>query len=96
MELEQLGIVDLLHHRGAVVRPFGPKEVQDFYAVRGLLECEAVRLACPHIDPKPLHECECELDRFRGPRWLRQVVEEFSHSITASIASSWTTATIGG
>ena len=63
VELEQLGIVELLHHRGAIVKPFGRKEVHDFYAVRRLLECEAVRLGSCHVDSELLGSLRGDLER---------------------------------
>jgi DNA-binding GntR family transcriptional regulator len=59
VELEQSGVVDLVHHKGAVVKPFGRSELQDLYHVRGLLHCDAVRLACGRV-------AEPQLDAFRG------------------------------
>ena len=66
VQLELSGIVELLHHHGAVVKPFGRKEVRDFYSVRGLLECEAVRLACGHVRPELLQWLHSDLDRVIG------------------------------
>jgi DNA-binding GntR family transcriptional regulator len=66
VELEQSGVVELLHHRGAAVKPFGRKELRDFYVVRGLLESEAVRAACGHVEPELLHMLRCDLERLTG------------------------------
>ena len=66
VELEQSGIVELLHHRGAVVKPFGRDELREFYAVRRLLECEAVRLACGHVDYEVLSLLQGDLERLIG------------------------------
>ncbi len=66
VELEQLGIVELLHHRGALVRPFGPSELRDFFAVRRLLECEAVRLVCGHVGHDRLNALWSDLERLIG------------------------------
>lgn len=63
VELEQSGVVELLHHRGALVKPFGRKEVRDFYAVRELLECAAVQSACGHVDHDLLHGLRGDLER---------------------------------
>ena len=54
VELASLGLVDLLPNRGAVVRPFGPKEVSEISHVRRLLETEAARSACGRIAPEDL------------------------------------------
>jgi DNA-binding GntR family transcriptional regulator len=63
VELQQSGIVELLHNRGAVVRPFGPPELRDYYAVRRLLESEAVRLACGQVDHELLSLLRFDLER---------------------------------
>jgi DNA-binding GntR family transcriptional regulator len=80
VELQQSGIVELQHNRGALVRPFGRKEVRDFYAVRRLLECEAVRLACGHVDHELLSLLKYDLERMAGPpvdgqeKWVKDFV----------------------
>jgi DNA-binding GntR family transcriptional regulator len=51
VELEQTGFVELLHHRGALVKPFGRDDLREYYAIRGLLEAHAARLACGRVDP---------------------------------------------
>ena len=66
VELGQFGIVELLHHRGALVKPFGRDELRDFYAVRRLLECDAARLACGHVDQELLCPLRCDLERLIG------------------------------
>jgi DNA-binding GntR family transcriptional regulator len=52
--LAGLGVIDLHPNRGAVVRAVSPRDVRELCDVRGLLECEAVRLACGRIDPAEL------------------------------------------
>lgn len=49
-ELVSFGIVENQHNRGTLVRPFGPRQLEEIYSVRALLEAEATRLACPHLD----------------------------------------------
>jgi DNA-binding GntR family transcriptional regulator len=66
VELEQSGIVELVHHRGAVVKPFGRGELRDFYHVRGLLHCDAVRLICGHVSEASLETLRGEIKRLRG------------------------------
>jgi DNA-binding GntR family transcriptional regulator len=61
--LAQLGVVDLHHHRGALVSSFGRPELQDFYAVRSLFESEAARLACGKVDPEILNIHRGDLER---------------------------------
>jgi len=49
-ELAAIGVIRLMPNRGAVVRPFGPDQILEFYHVRRLLEVEATRLASERID----------------------------------------------
>jgi DNA-binding GntR family transcriptional regulator len=49
-ELAAIGFIRLMPNRGAVVRPFGPEQIRDFYHVRRLMEEEATRLAATRID----------------------------------------------
>ena len=41
VELASLGLVELVPNRGAVVQPFGPREIVEISEVRRLLEVEA-------------------------------------------------------
>jgi DNA-binding GntR family transcriptional regulator len=43
-ELEQMGIVEKVPNRGALVRTYEPSEIQQLYVVRDLLESHAARL----------------------------------------------------
>lgn len=61
VELASLGLVELLPNRGAVVQPFGPRDVKEISEVRRLLEVEATRCACGRIPPADLAEVEQEL-----------------------------------
>ena len=49
-ELAAIGVIRLMPNRGAVVRPFGPEQILEFYHVRRLLEVEATRLAAERVD----------------------------------------------
>ncbi len=46
VELASIGVVEFIHHRGAVVAPFGPTELREIYQLRRILETEATRGAC--------------------------------------------------
>ena len=46
VELESIGIVTILPHRGAVCNPFGPEQFSELFQFRRVLEVEAVRQAC--------------------------------------------------
>jgi DNA-binding GntR family transcriptional regulator len=75
LELAGLGIVDLLPNRGAVVRPFGPREVREISQIRRVLEVEAVRCACGRIADEELSAIEAELKRLEAmspsPAWAQ-------------------------
>jgi DNA-binding GntR family transcriptional regulator len=75
VELASLGLVDLLPNRGAVVRPFGPREVREISQIRRLLETEATRNACGRIPQVELSALDAELRRLavmpRDQSWDR-------------------------
>lgn len=61
VELAGLGIVELLPNRGAVVRPFGPRQLREMSQVRRVLEAEAARAATGNIDVADLRPLLGEL-----------------------------------
>ncbi len=66
MEIANLGLVELLPNRGAIVRPFGPREVREISQVRRLLESEAARCASGRIPPAELSSLAQELNRLES------------------------------
>lgn len=66
VELSNLGIVELLPNRGAVVRPFGPQQVREIGQIRRVLEVEGVRCACGRVEADALRQLETELVRLDG------------------------------
>ena len=54
-ELEQMGIVERVPNRGAMVRAYRGDEIQQLYVLRNLLEGHAARLI-----PMPLSEADIE------------------------------------
>ncbi|WP_437187935.1 GntR family transcriptional regulator [Planctomicrobium sp. SH668] len=54
MELAGLGVVEIYPNRGAVVAPFGIREVREIYHLRSLLEVESARCACECDDLGPI------------------------------------------
>ncbi len=73
VELAGLGLVELQPNRGAVVRPFGPRQVREICHLRRILECEATRCACGRIAPFELASLEHELTKLvdapRSQKW---------------------------
>jgi len=62
VELAGIGVVDFIYNRGAVVAPFGPKELREIYQIRRVLEAEATRSACGKIPPEQLEALRQELE----------------------------------
>ncbi len=54
--LEGVGLVALSPNRGAVVRDFSPKEIEDLYFVRSLLERAVAPLIVERVTPQDLRE----------------------------------------
>ena len=52
--LEAEGLVTFIARRGAIVKPLDPKEADDVFLVRTLLEPSAARLATPNLQPDHL------------------------------------------
>ena len=65
LELNSIGVVEMLPNRGAVVRPFGGKQLQDIYQLRRILEVEAARSCCGRIDLEQLHALRDEMISLR-------------------------------
>lgn len=59
-ELAAIGVIELRPNCGAIVTPFGPREVEEIYEVRALLESEAARLASSAISTEELQELQDE------------------------------------
>jgi DNA-binding GntR family transcriptional regulator len=74
LELEANGVVEFVHNRGAIVKPFGPEQLREIFHLRRILEAEAARLACGRIDRRQLVELRDELrslgGQTRGGKWL--------------------------
>jgi DNA-binding GntR family transcriptional regulator len=68
VELEAIGMVQFVHNRGAVVKPFGPEALREIYHLRRILECEATRTACGRIDPAPLEDVKRQMQALAGRR----------------------------
>ena len=58
VELSMMGIVELLPNKGAIVLPFGPKQVREIGQIRRVLEVEATRSACGRIDESQLESLQ--------------------------------------
>lgn len=61
VELEAIGVVQFVHNRGAIVKPFGRQQLGEIYHLRRILEAEAARCACGRIPPKVLEDLQCDM-----------------------------------
>jgi len=71
------GLLDLVPGRGAVVKRFSAKEVQDMLSVLGLLEAEAGRLACAQASDAGIREVRDLHDRMLAHYRRRERLEYF-------------------
>jgi DNA-binding GntR family transcriptional regulator len=62
-QLEAEGIVSIHPTRGAFVAEMNANEITEIYAVRELLEVEALRLSCPKLTARQLDEAAAVLDQ---------------------------------
>jgi len=56
LNLSAIGLVELRPNCGAVMRPFGLRQIAEIYDVREILEVEATRRACGRIAPVVIQE----------------------------------------
>jgi DNA-binding GntR family transcriptional regulator len=66
VELAGLGMVELLPNRGAVVKPFGARELGEMSQVRRVLESEAVRCACGNVDSAELKSLHADFRQLQS------------------------------
>ncbi len=90
VELDAIGMVEFVHNRGAVVAPFGPKELTDIYQIRRILEAEATRSAAGRIPGQSLEELRAQTAALatgaESPEWLASAVttDRRLHELIAS------------
>lgn len=76
MQLESEGLVVLQPHKGAVVRPLTAERVRETYAVRSLLEVEAIKLAVRAMTPERARTLERMATRLDDPRRSRDFLDD--------------------
>ncbi|QEM67153.1 GntR family transcriptional regulator [Geobacter sp. FeAm09] len=62
-QLESEGYLTVIPRRGAVVSDFSEKDVEDFYAIKSILEGYAARRACEKLTPRELDRLQSINDR---------------------------------
>ena len=72
-QLETEGLVTIHPTKGAFVAPMDAAEIREIYAIREVLETEALRLSCPWLTGETLQEAARLLDRIdaepNAARW---------------------------
>ena len=79
-ELAGIYLISMRPNHGAVVSPWGPKQLRELYHIRRLLESEAARLAAPNIDPAALSKLREEHQHLlhvnpRPPTWSNDILQ---------------------
>ena len=64
-QLESIGVIENIPHRGARVCEVSPEDLADTYLTRLVQEGALVRLAAPLFDDAAAHDCEATLDEQR-------------------------------
>lgn len=64
-QLESEGYLTVIPRKGAVVTSFSPKDVEEFYAIKSILEGYAARRACEKLSAKELEKLKGINDRLR-------------------------------
>ncbi len=69
-QLESEGYLTVIPRKGAVVTAFSARDVEEFYAIKSILEGYAARMACDNLTPK-------ELDKLTAiNKKLRQLADQ--------------------
>ena len=73
--LEMQGLVTNAKYKGAVVASLSSDEIEEIYALRGLLESFLLEKAIPHIDEATLQQAEAILEQSRDVESIEHWVE---------------------
>lgn len=80
--LEGVGLVARSPNRGAVVRDFSPKEIEDLYFVRSVLERAVAALIVKRVAPRDLQELRALNRQFEAACYRREMAEMIWTNIT--------------
>lgn len=93
VELAAIGVVEMVHNKGTVVRPFGPEQLREIFQVRRVLETEATRCACGKIESGALERLRDVMIRLlnrKEPNWSERAMaadHELHHLIAERCGS---------
>ncbi|WP_245449461.1 GntR family transcriptional regulator [Chelatococcus asaccharovorans] len=57
-QLEAAGLVQIQTHKGAIVTALPVEQIGELFHLRGLLECDALKIAVPRMTPEALRHAE--------------------------------------
>lgn len=72
-QLESEGYLTVIPRRGAVVSEFSQKDIEDFYAIKSILEGYAARQACSRLTDKELTRLEANNSRLAELAELKDI-----------------------
>ena len=94
-ELAAIGVIWLKPNHGAMVRPFGTKQLEEIYQIRRVLEMEAARLAHESIDRERVAQLRERTQQLlkssdRGKAWSEEAlaVDQMFHELVAKSSRS--------
>ncbi len=64
-QLESEGYLQVVPRKGAVVAAFSQRDVEEFYAIKSILEGYAARRACEKLTPREIEKLQAINDRLR-------------------------------
>lgn len=64
-QLESEGYLTVIPRKGAVVSAFSPKDIEEFYAIKSILEGYAARRACANLTARDIDRLEAINERLR-------------------------------
>jgi len=64
-QLESEGYLTVIPRKGAVVVSFSERDVEEFYAIKSILEGYAARKACENLSPREIEKLQAINDRLR-------------------------------
>src|SRR5512136_2381908 len=64
-QLESEGYLHVVPRKGAVVATFSQRDVEEFYAIKSILEGYAARRACEKLTPREIEKLQAINDRLR-------------------------------
>jgi DNA-binding GntR family transcriptional regulator len=94
-QLESIGVIETIPHRGARVCPVSPEDLEDTYLTRIVQEGILVRIAAPLFDDAAAEDCEAALDEQQNAldrgdlAAARLAHERFHFRIYEAAGSKW-------